>query len=166
MLIYDFVQIDMPVSAIAPRIESSQDWLAPLAVRACQDGEGLLLRAGLGDGFRRLTKQVCMTVGPAHSRGDALVVPIHWVATGLAALFPVLDADLEFAPLDPDTTQLALLGSYDPPFDGIGSRIDRWALHRVTQATVRTFLARMADTLTHTTDLTAAATGRGLTLVS
>lgn len=146
MLIYDFVQIDMPVSTVAPRVESGLAWLAPVAVSACQDGEGLLLRAGPGDGCR-LTKQVRMTVGAARSRGDAVVVPIRWEATGLTALFPVLDADLEFAPLGPGITQLALMGIYNPPLDGMGSRIDRWVLHRLAQATVRAFLARVAEAL-------------------
>ena len=150
MLIYDFVQIDKPLSTLPPQLESGRAWLAPLAISACQDGERLLLRAGPGGGYR-LTKQVCMTVGPARSRGDAVVVPIHWEATGLTALFPVLDADLEFAPLGSDTTQLALSGSYDPPLDGIGSRIDRWVLHRLAQATVRAFLARVAESLADAT---------------
>lgn len=146
MLIHDFVYIDAPAEAIAEIVKSGSKWLAPLAAGAYQEGQTLLLRAGPGDSGA-LAKTVRMTLGPARNREDTVVVPIHWEATGITGLFPVLDADLEFAPIGADTTQVNLWGSYDPPLDGFGVRLDQMIFHRVAEATVRAFLARLADSL-------------------
>lgn len=142
MLIHDFVCISAPAGTVFSLVETNQEWLTPLAVGALEHGETLLVRAGPVD-HRLLGKQVRMTVGPPRHRGDTVVLPIHWEATGPSALFPVLDADLEFAPIGPDQTQLNLWGTYDPPFDGVGTRLDRLVFHRVAEATVRAFLARI-----------------------
>lgn len=65
----------------------------------------------------------------------------------MPGLFPVLDAELEFAPVGADTTQLNLWGTYDPPADGLGIRLQQMIFHRVAEATVRSFLGRLADSV-------------------
>lgn len=150
MLIHDFVCIDAPAHAVAELVQSGSEWLAPLAVGAYHEGQTLLLRAGPGESGA-LAKRVRMTVGQSRSREDTVVVPIHWEATGITGLFPVLDAELEFAPVGPDATQLNLWGTYDPPLDGFGVRLDQMIFHRVAEATVRAFLGRVAESVVAST---------------
>ncbi|HZD75078.1 MAG TPA: hypothetical protein VE776_14525, partial [Actinomycetota bacterium] len=44
-------------------------------------------------------------------------------------------------------TQLAISGRYDPPLGTVGRTIDRIALHRIAEATIKDFLDRVAATL-------------------
>jgi len=146
VLIHDFICVEVPVEAVAALLKGGEGWLAPLALGAYAHGEALLVRAGPDD-RGLLSKRVRMTVGDPRNRGDAVVVPIHWEATGVSGLFPVLDADLEFAPMGPTATQLNLWGTYDPPLEGFGGRLDRMVFHRVAEATVRAFLHRVASSV-------------------
>jgi hypothetical protein len=69
---------------------------------------------------------------------------LRWEATGAGgALFPVLDADLTLAP-DGVGTVLRLAGAYRPPLGPLGQTLDRAILHRVAEAAISTFLARVA----------------------
>jgi hypothetical protein len=47
-------------------------------------------------------------------------------------------------------TQLTLRGRYEPPLGTLGRQIDRLLLHRVAEATVRSFMRRLAESLTKT----------------
>ena len=146
MLIHDFICIGRPVSEVVALLETRDTWLVPLASSAYHEGESLLgADRAVGPGV--VSKRVHMTVGPPRSRSDSLVVPIHWEATGLRGLFPVLEADLEFSPLGHAATQLSLWGSYSPPLDGFGARLDRLVFHRIAEATVRSFLDGVARTI-------------------
>jgi hypothetical protein len=72
---------------------------------------------------------------------------LRWEATGAGGgLFPVLDADLRLAP-DGVGTVLRLAGAYRPPMGPLGQALDRTILHRLADATIRTFLARVAAQL-------------------
>ncbi len=62
-------------------------------------------------------------------------------------LLPRLDAELELASLGRTRTQLAISGRYDPPLGTVGRAIDRFALHRVAEATIKDFLDRVAAAL-------------------
>jgi hypothetical protein len=74
-------------------------------------------------------------------------VALRWEATGAGGgLFPVLDADLTLAP-DGMGTVLRLAGAYRPPLGLLGQALDRAILHRVAEATIRIFLARVAAQL-------------------
>lgn len=146
MLIHDFVYIDSPARSVAELVLPGSAWLGQAAAGAYQDGQNLLLRAGPGESSP-VRKRVRISVGSARNRQDAVVVPIHWEATGVTGLFPVLDAELEFCPVGPEATQLSLWGTYDPPLDGFGIRLDHMIFHRVAEATVRSFLRKLADGL-------------------
>jgi hypothetical protein len=65
----------------------------------------------------------------------------------LSGIFPMLDGDLELAPLGSERCRLTLSASYMPPFGDVGRALDRALLHRVAQSTVRSFLARVAMSL-------------------
>jgi hypothetical protein len=75
---------------------------------------------------------------------DAFVVPLAWEPSKLQALFPVLNGDMELAPIGRGRCRLTLSASYVPPLGELGTHLDHAVLHRVAQSTVRSFLARVA----------------------
>jgi len=75
------------------------------------------------------------------------VMPLRWSATGPTELFPVMEADLEIAPLGEHESQLRLSGSYDPPLGPVGRRLDRLLLHQLAEATVRALLGQLVAAL-------------------
>src|SRR4029077_18998254 len=75
------------------------------------------------------------------------VIPMHWWAPGATRLFPHLDGDLEFAPLGATTSQITLMASYDPPLGFVGRRADVLLLHRIAEASIRSFLERVSRNL-------------------
>jgi hypothetical protein len=111
---------------------------------AVVDGRRSLLQAGVTG----LSKQVQAQVRPAYLHADTMVVPLRWIATGpTGALFPELDANLEIEPAQGDQSLLRLTGSYRPPMGAVGVGIDRVVLHRVAEATFRTFLGQLKESL-------------------
>jgi hypothetical protein len=62
-------------------------------------------------------------------------------------LFPVLDADIAVAPAG-QRTQLTLAGAYRPPLGRLWAGLDRAALHRVADATIRALVVNVARALT------------------
>lgn len=148
MLLHDFTYVPLPAQVVCDRILADRgDWLSPLAAAAMDEGEALRLRVGPLVVLPMLGKTVTVEVGRPITRGDVTLVPLTWHATTTPGLFPVLSADLEVAPLDGDLTQLTLNGRYEPPLGAIGRRLDRLLLHRVAEASVRSFLSRVASTL-------------------
>jgi hypothetical protein len=141
MLIQDFVYVDAPIDVVRRRLEAGADaWLTPLAVRAGAEGETLRIRVGPAGDIPLLSRTTRVRVGRPEARGETLIVPMTWQADSLSAAFPVLHADLEVVPLGESVTQLTLMGRYDPPLGALGQRLDRLLLHRIAQASVRTFL--------------------------
>ncbi len=104
---------------------------------AFRDGRRVLLRAGAAG----LTKQVQVHFLEPYERPDATVVPMRWVATGPAGgLFPQLDANIELSAAGPRESELALVGSYRPPFGDLGKGLDRLVLNQAAKATFRSLL--------------------------
>jgi len=147
IFIEDFVDVSLPLEAIRGRCTRGGNWLTALASAAEEDGEVLRPQIGSTLAGRLGTREVEATVGPSRDRGTACVVPLAWKATGMAGLFPVLDGDLELAPLRSSRCRLTLAASYVPPFGDLGRALDRALLHRVAQSTVRSFLSRVAASL-------------------
>jgi hypothetical protein len=106
-----------------------------------------------------LGKTVTVHVGQPIARGEVTVVPLTWQATNAPGLFPVLSADLEVAALGEDLTQLTLQGRYDPPLGAVGQRIDRLLMHRVAEASVRSFLGHLAERLSALEDVSSGILG-------
>lgn len=148
MLLHDFAYVSVSAEQVCDRVlAEDNEWLAPLAAAAMDEGEALRLRVGPMTALPMLGKTVRCEVGQALTRGDVTVVPLTWTATSTPGLFPVLSADLEVAPLDPGLTQLTIHGRYEPPLGAIGRRLDRLLMHRVAEATIRSFLGRLVSTL-------------------
>lgn len=121
-------------------------WLPGLAERANHRGDLLLAEVGFGETIR-IKRMVVLELGQSVHSGSKTVFPFRWTASGVAGLFPSLDADLEIAPLRPGRTQLAMSARYVPPFGPFGRVIDRAVLSRVAEATLKDFLDRVADSI-------------------
>jgi hypothetical protein len=145
MLIQDFAQVERPYHQVREVVLADpRRLLARRAVDAYRDGELISLRLEASTGHPRLRKTVQVELSTPYGHEDRLVVPMHWWALGATRLFPHLDAVLEFAPLGSTVTQVTLMGSYDPPFGAIGRRADTLLLHRVAEASIRSFMTRVA----------------------
>ena len=136
-----------PFEQVRDRFVGDGSWFAPLATAAENDGEDLYFRIGPTWASGRARRTVRVSLGEPHERGDALVVPLAWQSCELPTLFPMLDGDLELAPIDADRCRVTLSASYVPPFGNLGGQLDRALLHRVARSTARSFLARLAKIL-------------------
>jgi hypothetical protein len=74
-------------------------------------------------------------------------VQLRWSASGPTELFPVMEADLEIAPMGARQSQLGFSGSYDPPLGSFGRQLDRLLLHQLAEATVRAMLRQLVEAL-------------------
>lgn len=148
MLVYDFTHVALPVEAVRHRLFVAVGGLwQHVAEAAYDEGEQLLSRVGPFGPVPGLSKSVHLQVGTVRDRGEGFVLPLQWSATGPSELFPVMEADLEVAPLGAGASQLRLSGSYDPPLGAIGRRLDRLLLHQLAEATVRALLSQLVVAL-------------------
>lgn len=105
------------------------------------------LDVSLTAGTWPMRKLVRLRMGAVNVSDGASTIPIRLEATGPRGLFPELDADLTIRPQEPHGTELILQGSYRPPLDGLGQRLDRVALHRVAESSLQGLVERLAATL-------------------
>ena len=150
VFLQESVVVSRPFDEIEDRFVGDGRWLEPLASAAEEDGEALYVRVGTPWTGGPLARKVRVTLGPPHNRGQAIVVPLSWKATTTPRLFPVLEGDLEVAPLGSDQCRLTLTASYEPPLGELGHRLDKALLHNVANSTVGAFLARVAEILDDT----------------
>ena len=148
MLIQDFVQIDRDFDEVRAQVRADpRALIAASAGAAYREGERLSLRLTPLRGLPRLGKTVDVDLAEPYEREDRLVIPMHWWAPGATRLFPHLDGHLEFAPLGATTSQITLMASYDPPLGFVGRRADVLLLHRIAEASIRSFLVRVTRNL-------------------
>ncbi len=170
MFVQEVALVDCPFDDVARRLAADAPGVlaAPAIPPAHPDdlagGEGNAAagadQAGAPDGPPRqrvrpggwpsvLAPTVVVHVGPVRRREAALLVAFSWVPEGdrAASLLPSLDADLEVVPVGTSETALTLRGSYEPPAGALGRRVDGLVLHRLAEATVRSFLAGVRDRL-------------------
>jgi hypothetical protein len=109
--------------------------------------EGEELRTRLRPGDRAIAKTVRLYLGNPHHQDDQVRIPLTWEATGTPGLFPRMDADLVLAAVGPELTHLEFRGTYRPPLGPIGRALDRALLHRVAEASVKSFVDRLASAM-------------------
>ena len=154
MLIQDFIQIAKPFDEAQALILRDPHALLDTSIAAgYHDGEQLGLRLAPLRKHPGIGKKIWVDIGEPYSRGEGLFIPVHWWAKGATFLFPRLEGDLEVMPLGTDTTQITLMGRYDAPLGGPGKKLDRMLLHRLAEASVRSFLNRVGELLQHTTPI-------------
>lgn len=149
MFIRYYVELSHPMAKLERAfLQSAATWMPDMAVVADERGQRLLTEVGFPvDGHYRIAKQVSVMIGKTIHSSNRTLVPISWRATGPSGLFPVLDGDLELAPLGPTRTQLALSAQYRPPLGLIGRTFDRTVLSRVAEATIKDFVDRIGQHL-------------------
>jgi hypothetical protein len=139
-----FVEIPLPTERVEHLLTHDPgSWLPGLAAHANHRGDELLADVGFGEKIR-VAREVTVTVGSPVRAGTKTLLPLRWEPSGVAGLFPSLDADLEIGPLGPDRTQLAMSARYAPPLKAVGRVIDRVVLFRVAEATLKDFLDGVA----------------------
>ena len=143
----DFVDVSSPFESLRARFCSDGHWLAPLATAATQDGDRFQMRVGPTWASGLVTREVNVTLWPPRERGFALARSLTWTPTDWQFLFPLLEGDLELAPLGPDQCRISLAATYTPALGRFGVQVDRALLHRVAASTVRSFLTQMATKL-------------------
>jgi hypothetical protein len=143
----DFIDVTSPFEKLRERFSGDGQWLAPLATAAAQDGDKFQMRVGptWASGF--VTREVNVTLWPTRERGFALARSLTWIPSDWQFLFPLLEGDLELAPLGPDQCRISLAATYTPALGRFGAQVDRALLHRVAASTVRSFLTQMAAKL-------------------
>ncbi|MGB9111702.1 MAG: hypothetical protein WCF24_03135 [Acidimicrobiales bacterium] len=143
----DYIDVPMHLAAIEQRFLAGGGWLAPFANSAEHEGEALLMRLGPAWGGGRIAREVRVRIRGTRTRGEANVISLTWVDAQRPGLFPVLDGDLELAPVGDESCRLTLSATYTPPLGDFGADLDRAVLHHVAQSTVRSFLCQVAKTL-------------------
>jgi hypothetical protein len=146
MFLRYYVELDLPTGQVqSALLDSPSSWLPVLADGAAERAEPLLAEVGLGPSNLRVTKRVTVQLGQPIQFPSKLSLPMTWEPGG--RLLPRLEGELELGSLGKDCTQLAISSRYDPPLGTVGRTIDRIALHRVAEATIKDFLDRVAATL-------------------
>ncbi len=147
MFVYYYTYVARPFDEIGQVLADCPRRL--LGARTCAGGPGdggVRLSLGTNAAFR-LRKDVVINLGEPDRSDRRAILPLTVVAAGAPALFPRLEAELEFAPVDVGSTQLTLRGSYRPPLGPVGERLDEALLHRVTEAAIKELLDQVADRL-------------------
>jgi hypothetical protein len=145
MFIRYYVELDLPSERVARALVSRpSEWIQGIALDADRRGGDLLADIGIAlKGHRLLGKMVRLDLREPTQLGEKTVLPMSWSATGPKGLFPIMDGDLEVAPLGPGRTQLAMSARYSPPLGPVGDVADRAILHRVAEATIKDFVDRV-----------------------
>ncbi len=103
-------------------------------------------------GGARLTREVRIGVGPLIEDDAALVLPVWWEDAEHPRLFSTFDGGIELRPVGEDTTEVRLVGSYEPPLGTVGRFADGLAGHRVVVASLQALLddivGRLEDSAT------------------
>jgi hypothetical protein len=80
--------------------------------------------------------------------GGSAHLALRWEAIGPGGeLFPTLDADITLSPAGEHGTTLTLAGVYRPPPGNLGGELDQVVLRRVAEATIHTFVNRIAEAI-------------------
>ncbi|HJT37420.1 MAG TPA: hypothetical protein VJ818_03255 [Actinomycetota bacterium] len=147
MFVYYYVEIEEPFGLVERRLLERLGIVEDMATEAYREGEKLRTKIGIGADGQLLAKSVKVDVGPPLRGERETEIPISWRATGTPGLFPSMDAGIVIAALGPDLTHIALRGSYEPPLGSLGRALDRTLLHRIAEASVKSFLDRLAASL-------------------
>lgn len=143
MLVHDFVDLGVPLDQVVSLLADVGDEMQVWAQAAFRRGEEL----AIGPGSGTVTAPIELEVGNPLESIEAVTIPMAWTASAGTQLFPRMEAELVLSALGPVTTHLEFRGSYVPPLNGFGKLLDKLALHRVAESTVRAFLRRLSEAL-------------------
>lgn len=149
MFTYYFLQIDRPFEVVEPRFRSFFAAFGDWAEAAYREGEELRSNISVGKGPASVAKAVRMQVGDPIQAREETTVPVIWEATGPSGLFPKMEGSLIMAAVGADLTQLAFRGTYDPPMGALGRALDKVLMHRLAESSVKGFVDRIGEALSH-----------------
>ena len=144
MFVYYYVHLETPFEDAAARLDHVLGSFGEFAGDAYREGESIRAKAGPRGASSAVAKTVEIEVHRRVRINSSIAVPMTWTATGTPSLFPKLEGDLILAGVGPHITQVALRGTYTPPLGGVGRALDRMLLHHVAEATVKSFVDRVA----------------------
>lgn len=140
MLVYDFIEIARPFDLVVRMLSSAEDEFQVWASAAFQRGEELAVGPRSA-----VSAPIELQLGEPIAGLETVTIPMSWIASSVTRLFPRMDAEVVVSPLGASSSHLEFRGSYRPPLDGVGRLLDRLALHRVAESTVRNFLERLSE---------------------
>ena len=153
----DFVHIGVPFERLASvLLDESAAWLRDLGEETTSGSSwddqvvppGVVktkMRVSVAGKRPGLT--VAIMAGPPRVHDQQVIVPISWEPTSFERLLPKLEADLELSALGGSDTRLAINGRYQVPLGPLGLNLDRVAMHRVAESSLRRFLLEVQDSL-------------------
>ncbi len=144
MFVYYFVHVNRPFREVESSLVTQLNSLGPCADAAYREGEELRDKVSMRLDHPSVAKTVQLLSGIPLRGDQQTTIPFAWEATGTPGLFPKLDADLVVSAVGPDLCQIAMRGTYAPPLGPLGRALDRAVLHRVAEASVKSFVDRVA----------------------
>jgi hypothetical protein len=134
--LHEFAEVDRAFRDVRRHVARAPECIAATAASAKV--------AGLD-----LDRDIRMVVGELQVSPHTARIPIHWEDRHHPALFPILEATLEFAPATGrrPITRIAFLGRYRPPLGALGSLGDSLAGGRVVLESVVAFLSDLVARL-------------------
>jgi hypothetical protein len=94
-----------------------------------------------------LRKKITVDVGLPLTIGDRTTIPVTWKAAFIEKLAPVMIGKVELAPVDAQTTELIVCGTYEPPLGQLERQVDEAFMRKVAQRTVIDLAGSMAKRL-------------------
>jgi len=139
--------VELPIPAVEVErgflTEGIRGWLPGLIADGSVHEKRLMAEVGFAVRGKRFGRRGTVSVGEPRRTGQSIVVPLGWIASDQAGLFPRVEADLEIAPLGPNATQVSLSARYTPPLGMVGHVLDRALMHRVAEAVVKNTTERI-----------------------
>ena len=126
----------------AMRLRGSPHASAHGNVAGSPDAHLVNVRVGVGP----LRLPVALSVGLPRIRARGIVVPVRWDPTVLDRFVPTLDGDIDLS-AEGRESRLGLSARYRAPLGEAGRALDRTALHRLAESSVRDFLEEVKATL-------------------
>jgi len=148
MFVQDFQLIDRPYPQVAGDLRVDPGAVLAQSIGpASEASEHLRTRVGPASWPALLTRTVELHLGLLRPFRDGLIVAFSWDSPHACSVLPHLDADLEIAPFGVERTEAILRGRYQAPGGVIGRGVDEAVLHRIAEATLRSFLVEVCRRL-------------------
>lgn len=149
----------MPPGQLTHRMFVSDEASLDVGFAAAEAGLTHLVRGGvLGSasaqayrgGISGLARLVHVHFQDLATGGDSARFALRWEAAEPGGgLFPALDADITLTPAAEHSTTLALTGVYRSPPGLADPELDQAVARQVVTATIRAFLRRITDAISH-----------------
>lgn len=152
MFVGDEVAIDVSFAVARARLANLiRGGLVHRASAQAYSGETAgLARVGPRGSVPGLSRVVRVRIQDLKDIGDSARFALRWEVAGPGGtLFPALDADITVTPAGEHSSTLVLAGAYRPPLGTAGAALDRAVMRRVATATIRAFLAHIAEAIAH-----------------